>query len=78
VRESALAFALRAPRTDGLPRARRIAPGDAAASVLAQRMRTRGHATQMPPLGTQLVDDQGLALVERWITAMQPAKEPRP
>lgn len=47
--------------------ARAVVPGDAASSVLVQRMRQRGVAAQMPPLGTRHVDREGVALVERWI-----------
>jgi hypothetical protein len=78
VRESALAFALRAPRTEGVPRARRVVPGDPGASVLAQRMRSRHPQVQMPPIGTQLVDDQGRALVERWIATLPTEKDTLP
>ena len=31
------------------------------------RARSRNPVTQMPPLGTQLADDEGLALIDRWI-----------
>jgi hypothetical protein len=44
-----------------------IAPGAAQASVLMQRMQSRQAQTQMPPLGTELIDTEGLALVTRWI-----------
>jgi hypothetical protein len=46
----------------------RIAPGRPEASLLLLRMRSRHAALQMPPLGTTTTDDEGLALVERWIT----------
>lgn len=45
----------------------RIVPGQPGASVLALRMKSRDPLTQMPPLGTQLADAEGLALIERWI-----------
>jgi mono/diheme cytochrome c family protein len=35
-------------------------------------MRSRNPMSQMPPLGTQLADDEGLALVERWIRHQLP------
>lgn len=44
-----------------------IAPGRPDASVLIARMRSRNPQTQMPPLGTQLLDAEALALLERWI-----------
>ncbi|HNP36231.1 MAG TPA: hypothetical protein PKK10_10285 [Woeseiaceae bacterium] len=45
----------------------RIVPGLPSHSVLALRMRARDPLTQMPPLGTQIPDSEGIALVERWI-----------
>lgn len=45
----------------------RIAPGRPEASTLAYRMRSRAPTAQMPPFGTHLVDEVGLALIERWI-----------
>lgn len=46
----------------------RIAPGRPEDSLVAFRMRSRNPAEQMPPLGTHLVDREGLALIERWIS----------
>lgn len=70
-RDDVLASAVDAPsryRPHGLGRAAKVVvPGDARTSVLALRMRSRDERTQMPPLGTRLPDDAGLALVERWI-----------
>jgi len=52
----------------------RIAPGDADASVLAQRMGSRFGPLQMPPLGTHAVDQTALELVRQWIqTDLAPA-----
>lgn len=45
----------------------RIVAGTDGASVLALRMKSRNPLTQMPPLGTRIADDEGLALVGRWI-----------
>lgn len=45
----------------------RVAAGHPDASAVAFRMRSRDRASQMPPIGTQLVDDDGVRLVERWI-----------
>lgn len=57
----------------------RIVPGDGSHSLIAMRMRTRNPLTQMPPLGTQLIDSEGLALIERWIQHdLQPPKENTP
>lgn len=55
-----------------------VAPGDAAASVLLARMRSRAPAEQMPPIGTRLPDAEGLALVERWIDSLAPSQEHLP
>lgn len=54
-----------------------VTPGNPATSMLALRMRTRDPNTQMPPLGTDLVDTEGVALVERWIN-LNPKKEASP
>jgi mono/diheme cytochrome c family protein len=58
----------------------RISPGRPELGVLVQRMRSREPLSQMPPLGTRLVDTEGLALIERWIrTELTPTrKETRP
>lgn len=47
--------------------ARIATPGRPDDSVLVVRMRTRDARTQMPPLGTDRPDPEGLALVQRWI-----------
>jgi hypothetical protein len=47
--------------------AARILPGAPEQSTVLARMRSRHAAVQMPPLGTQLVDDEAVRLVERWI-----------
>jgi cytochrome c553 len=44
-------------------------------SVLVARMSSRQPQLQMPPLGTHIVDDTGLALVERWIHHLSPLEE---
>ncbi len=50
----------------------RVVPGHPEDSQLTARMRSRNSLTQMPPLGTQLIDREGLALIERWIQQLQP------
>ncbi len=45
----------------------RVDPGAPATSALAIRMGSRDPFVQMPPLGTHLVDERALALVEEWI-----------
>ena len=44
-----------------------VVPGQAQASVLALRMQSRQPQMQMPPLGTDAPDAEGLALITRWI-----------
>jgi cytochrome c553 len=48
--------------------ARLVTPGRPAASVLITRVSSRNPQTQMPPIGTRLVDSEALALLERWIS----------
>jgi hypothetical protein len=48
----------------------RVEPGHPERSALAERMGSRWAALQMPPLGTELVDEEALALVRRWITEL--------
>ncbi|MEO8700148.1 MAG: PQQ-dependent sugar dehydrogenase [Kofleriaceae bacterium] len=55
--------------TFGIAKARRVAPGDPARSVLAVRIRTRTFA-RMPPLGSFEYDAEGLQLVEDWIARL--------
>jgi hypothetical protein len=47
-------------------------------SVLVARMSSRQPQLQMPPLGTHIVDDTGLARVERWIHRLSPSEEKQP
>jgi mono/diheme cytochrome c family protein len=47
--------------------ATRVVPGRPDRSVLAFRMASRNPIAQMPPLGTHFVDDEGVALIRRWI-----------
>ena len=49
----------------------RIAPGDAARSVLALRIRSRDPSRQMPPIGSLVADDEAAGLVEQWINNME-------
>ncbi|MBC5763345.1 hypothetical protein [Ramlibacter albus] len=62
-------------RPAGSDDARVVVPGHAGASVLAQRMRSRHPQVQMPPLGTQLPDTEGLALLTRWIDEDLPTRK---
>jgi mono/diheme cytochrome c family protein len=56
----------------GVPGAKLITPANPAASVLYLRMNRRG-ANQMPPVGSNLVDTDGAALLEQWIQQMDGA-----
>ncbi|HEY0714018.1 MAG TPA: hypothetical protein VGF45_15160 [Polyangia bacterium] len=51
--------------------AARVAAGAPHASVLVTRMRSRDPLVQMPPLGTQLLDVRGIALIERWVAELR-------
>jgi hypothetical protein len=50
----------------------RIQPGHVSASVVALRMNSRDPLQEMPPLGTSLVDAEGMALLAEWITSLDP------
>jgi hypothetical protein len=50
----------------------RIAPGDVSHSAIAWTASRRDSAVQMPPLATHLVDQNDLATLDRWITAIPP------
>ena len=50
--------------------ARIVAPGDPDHSVLLERMSHRD-ANAMPPLGSNLVDDDGVALIRDWIAGLR-------
>ena len=56
--------------TFGLPDARIIASGDPSRSVLFSRISRRGPG-QMPQLATNVVDEQGLAVVRAWIESLE-------
>jgi hypothetical protein len=49
----------------------RVAPGHPERSALTERMGSRWAALQMPPLGTELVDEDALSLVRQWIAEME-------
>jgi uncharacterized repeat protein (TIGR03806 family) len=53
----------------GVAGARRLIPGDPGHSLVALRMRAHGR-DHMPPIGPQLVDDKGVALIEAWIQGL--------
>ena len=45
----------------------RLAPGDLAHSAVIFRMKSRDGLSQMPPLGTKLVDKDAVALISAWL-----------
>ncbi|MBI3467580.1 MAG: PQQ-dependent sugar dehydrogenase [Planctomycetes bacterium] len=55
--------------TFGIRDARIISPGDPYRSLLLYRMAKLGYA-RMPYIGSQVVDSDGVALVERWIRSL--------
>jgi mono/diheme cytochrome c family protein len=48
----------------------RVIPGDLANSDMHVRMSTRGGWPQMPPLGSEIVDPDGLATIDAWILSL--------
>jgi uncharacterized repeat protein (TIGR03806 family) len=53
----------------GIADARVVAPGDAARSVLVERM-SRRDVSGMPPLGSGVVDSSGVTLLSSWINSL--------
>lgn len=53
----------------------RLVAGSNEASVLAVRMKTGNPMARMPPLGVQVADHEGIALIERWIRTATPTPE---
>jgi hypothetical protein len=57
----------------------RVVAGADEQSVLAVRMKTTNPMARMPPLGVKVADEEGIALIERWIkTALPTNEEKRP
>lgn len=54
----------------GLPSAKIIAPGAPDSSVLLARMNSRDPIVQMPPIGTHVIDVNGVALLRQWISSL--------
>ncbi|RYE87245.1 MAG: hypothetical protein EOO75_14740, partial [Myxococcales bacterium] len=54
----------------GVEGARVITPGDPARSVLSLRVHALD-SKRMPPLGSSVVDEQGVALIDSFITSLQ-------
>src|SRR5205823_4974292 len=56
--------------TLGVDSAERLVPGAPALSLLSLRMHMSG-TEHMPPLGPQLVDSAGVALIDAWIKGLR-------
>ena len=71
---TAVNVALVSPLTDasGQEITQRIVAGDPGKSGLFHRMTNRGDWTQMPPLATNVVDDEAAAAVHAWIESLEP------
>lgn len=64
---------------DAPPDARLVVPGAPEASLLLQRLQSRQPLRQMPPLGTRVPDDAGIAAVTTWINhPLLSRKDPQP
>ena len=55
----------------GIPDCKILSPGDPARSVLYYRMAKQGRG-RMPHIGSELIDEAGLALIRDWIRQMPP------
>ena len=51
-----------------------IVPGDADASILLYRMKTKAPGERMPELGRNLVHEEGVVLIQEWINQMKSNK----
>ena len=49
--------------------ARLVAPGEPARSIVSARMHSLG-STRMPGIGSGVVDEQGLAVIDEWISGL--------
>ena len=56
----------------------RIEPRRPDRSALMRRISSRVPALQMPPLGTELVDTEAVALIQRWIAGSEPISQTPP
>lgn len=54
----------------GIDNARIIAAGESARSVLVARISTEDSNIRMPPIGTQVVHDDAVSVVRRWINSL--------
>jgi mono/diheme cytochrome c family protein len=56
----------------------RLCAGHPERSVLVARMSSRSPLVQMPPLGSQIVDEEAVDLIRRWISEDTGSPEPMP
>ncbi|MFT5291615.1 MAG: mono/diheme cytochrome c family protein, partial [Planctomycetota bacterium] len=54
----------------GIANALLVAPGEAARSLLLHRIETSG-AGRMPPMGSNVVDEQAVELLKAWIESLE-------
>ncbi len=47
-----------------------VSPGDSTTSVLLKRMQLRNDDNQMPPIGSHIIDLEGLELISQWIDSL--------
>jgi uncharacterized repeat protein (TIGR03806 family) len=55
----------------GIPDARIIQPGNALDSILSIRMHSVITNLRMPPIGRSVVDDDGVAIIDEWLTNLR-------
>jgi len=55
-------------RPHGATNAQRVAAARDGSSILTLRMKSSNPLDRMPPLGVQVVDQEGVALIDRWIS----------
>ncbi|HTK77315.1 MAG TPA: hypothetical protein VL371_18770, partial [Gemmataceae bacterium] len=54
----------------GTAGAMRITPGDHTKSLVSMRMHIRDPLTQMPQIGTNYIDTNGVAVIDEWIDSL--------
>lgn len=54
----------------GIENARRLVPGESEQSMLLARMNLRDDSLQMPPIGSNIIDTEGVALIRDWINSL--------
>ncbi len=69
-------FAHPSDATGGAADVYRIKAGEPEESLLLKRISARGSAMQMPPFGSEVVDDKATALIRQWIKEMESPLHP--